>query len=144
MIDATKLTFTVHSTGKPLDLEVKLNSQTVFDNTISTKSHPVKIEIDNEKEETFPVEFILKNKTADHTVVDDNGNILEDSELVFSNIEVDEINIEQLFWFQAEYSHDFNGSANPTTENFYGTMGCNGTVKIDVTTPIYLWLLENL
>ena len=144
MIDTTKLTFTVHSTGKPLDLEIKLNSETVFDNTISTKPYPIEIEIDDEKEETFPVEFILKNKTTDHTVIDDDGNILEDSELVFSNIEVDEINIEELFWFQAEYSHDFNGSGNPTTENFYGVMGCNGTVRINITTPIYLWLLENL
>lgn len=144
MTDATKLTFTVHSTGKPLDLEIKLDSQTAFDRTIENESQSVEVEIDDEKEKTFPLEFILKNKTADHTVVDDEGNILEDSELIFSDIKVDEINIEELFWFQAEYSHNFNGSGEPTTENFYGSMGCNGTVKIDITTPIYLWLLENL
>jgi len=144
MTDTTKLTFTVHSTGKPLDLEIKLDSQTVFDKIIGSESQAVEVEIDDEEEKTFPLEFILKNKSADYTVVDDEGNILEDSLLIFSDIEVDEINIEELFWFQAEYSHNFNGSGDLIEDIFCGSMGCNGTVKIDITTPIYLWLLETL
>lgn len=144
MIETTKLTFDVQSTGKPLDLEIKLDSQTVFNSTIGGEKISVKIEINDDEEKTYPLEFILKNKTPEHTTVDDNGNILEDSQLIFSDIEVDEINIEKLFWFQAEYTHDFNGNGEKTTENFYESMGCNGTVKINITTPIYLWLLENL
>lgn len=144
MTHATKLTFVVQSTGKPLDLEIKLDSQTVFDDTIKKEKTPVEIEISEDEEKTYPFEFILKNKTTEHTIVNDEGNILEDSQLVFSDIEIDEINIEELFWVQAKYSHDFNGGGEPTTENFYGNMGCNGIVSINITSPIYMWLLENV
>jgi len=44
----------------------------------------------------------------------------------------------------AQYQHDFNGTGNPTIDKFYGEMGCNGTVSLKFTTPIYLWLLENM
>ena len=86
----------------------------------------------------------MKNKTADHTVIDTHGTILEDSVLEFSDIKIDEIDIEEIFWFQAKYSHDFNGTGELTVENFYGSMGCNGTVEIDIITPMYMWLLENI
>ena len=144
MTEPTIISFNVHSTGKPLELEVRFDSGVVFNQSIDNTGHPVKISIDDEVEGSHTLEFIMKGKTIDHTVIDDEGNILEDSELVFSDIEADKINIEELFWFQAQYSHDFNGNGNLTVENFYGSMGCNGTVKIDITTPFYLWLLENL
>jgi hypothetical protein len=44
----------------------------------------------------------------------------------------------------AAYHHDTNGSTAPVTDSFYGTMGCNGRVEMRFTTPIYLWLLENM
>ena len=144
MTELTNITFTVKSTDKPLELEVKFDSEVVFNNTIDNTDNLVEISIDDEVEGSHTLELVMKGKTIDHTVIDDEGNILEDSELVFSDIEADKINIEELFWFQAQYSHDFNGNGNLTVENFYGSMGCNGTVKIDIATPIYLWLLENL
>ena len=42
------------------------------------------------------------------------------------------------------YRHDYNGTTDPFDDEFYGEMGCNGTVSLKFTTPIYLWLLENL
>lgn len=144
MTELTDITFNVKSTNKPLELEVKFDSEVVFNNTIDNTDNLVEINIDDEVEGSHTLEFIMKGKTIDHTTVDEVGNILKDSELVFFDIEVDGINIEELFWFQAEYSHDFNGTGELTIENFYGSMGCNGTIKIDITTPIYLWLLENL
>ena len=144
MTELTNITFNVKSTDKPLKLEVNFDSEVVFDQSIDNTGHPVKISIDDEVEGSHTLEFTMKGKTVDHTTVDENGNILEDSELVFSDIEVDGINIEELFWFQAEYSHDFNGTGELTVENFYGSMGCNGTVEIDIITPMYMWLLENI
>lgn len=141
MTELTDITFNVKSTDKPLELEVKFDSEVVFNQIIKNIDNPIKISIDDEVEGSHTLEFVMKGKTIDHTAVDEDGNILEDSQLVFSDIEVDGINIEELFWFQAEYSHDFNGTGKLTVENFYGSMGCNGTVKIDITTPIYMWLL---
>ena len=140
----TDFSFNVKSSGKPLDLEVKLNNIIIHDLTIDSGITPVTIELDDDVEADHCLEIILKNKTPEHTIVDENDNIVEDSELVFSDIMVDEIDIEELLYFQAKYSHNFNGSGELTEENFYGTIGCNGTVEINLQTPIYLWLLENL
>jgi len=140
----TDFSFNVKSSGKPLDLEVKLDNIIIHDLTIDSGITPVTIELDDDVEADHCLEIILKNKTPEHTIVDENDNIVEDSELVFSDIMVDEIDIEELLYFQAKYSHKFNGSGELTEENFYGTIGCNGTVEINLQTPIYLWLLENL
>ena len=140
----TDFSFNVKSSGKPLDLEVKLDNIIIHDLTIDSGITPVTIELDDDVEADHCLEIILKNKTLEHTTVDENNNIVEDSELVFSDIMVDEIDIEELLYFQAKYSHNFNGSGELTEENFYGTIGCNGTVEINLQTPIYLWLLENL
>ena len=45
---------------------------------------------------------------------------------------------------QAVYTHDFNGTQPEIEDTFFGEMGCNGTVSLRFTTPIYLWLLENM
>ena len=137
------IAFNVWSTGKPLDLEVLVDSELVFEQTISKKT-PVSININDDEEKTVSLKLIMKNKAADHTVIDSHGTILEDSVLEFSDIKIDEIDIEEIVWFQAKYSHDFNGTSDLTVENFYGSMGCNGTVEIDIITPMYMWLLENI
>jgi len=140
----TNFSFKVKSSGKPLDLEVKLDNIIIHDLTIDSGITPVTIELDDDVEADHCLEIILKNKTPEHTTVDENNNIVEDSELVFSDIMVDEIDIEEMLYFQAKYSHKFNGGGELTEENFYGTIGCNGTVEINLQTPIYMWLLENL
>jgi hypothetical protein len=61
-----------------------------------------------------------------------------------SNIQFDGIDCQYLTTTLAQYQHDFNGTGNPTIDKFYGEMGCNGTVSLKFTTPIYLWLLENM
>jgi hypothetical protein len=61
-----------------------------------------------------------------------------------SDIRFDGIDCQYLTTNLAEYQHDFNGTGDPTIDKFYGEMGCNGTVSLKFTTPIYLWLLENL
>jgi hypothetical protein len=45
---------------------------------------------------------------------------------------------------QAVYTHDFNGTQQEIQDEFYSEMGCNGTVSLKFSTPIYLWLLEHM
>ena len=42
------------------------------------------------------------------------------------------------------FQHDFNGTQPEIKDTFFGEMGCNGTVSLRFTTPIYLWLLEHM
>ncbi len=88
--------------------------------------------------------FVMKNKTAEHTTVDASGTIIKDSYLMISDLAFDEIELGHMVPQLATYNHNFNGTGQATQEKFYGTMGCNGTVTLKFTTPIYLWLLENM
>ena len=97
-----------------------------------------------EDEADHELRFVMKNKITDHTKIDEHGTILQDSRITIQNLCFDEIALGQVFIDHAEYAHDFNGTKDSVTEKFYGEMGCNGTVSLKFTTPIYIWLLENM
>jgi len=90
------------------------------------------------------LQFLMKNKTQDHTTIDKLGNILTDCRLCIEKLSFDEIDLRQIFIEQAVYEHNRNGTTDKVQEKFYGEMGCNGTVTLTFTTPVYLWLLENM
>jgi hypothetical protein len=87
---------------------------------------------------------VLKNKTQDHTTVDEHGNIVSDAVLSIANMSVDEIKLGHMFFEQTCYHHDTNGSQLFIKDKFFGSMGCNGHVSMKFSTPLYLWLLENM
>jgi len=90
------------------------------------------------------LQFVMKNKTQAHTTIDEAGNILTDCRICITKLSFDEIELGTIFVEQAVYEHDFNGTADKIKDKFYGEMGCNGTVTLAFTTPVYLWLLENM
>jgi hypothetical protein len=88
--------------------------------------------------------IVMKHKQAAHTQLDEHGNIVQDAVLTVSDLEFDGVNIMQIVTERAEYCHDFNGSQSLGTHQFYSDMGCNGTVSMKFSSPVYLWLLENM
>ena len=90
------------------------------------------------------LKFVLKNKTQEHTKIDDAGNIVQDAVIEIRNLKFDEIDLGQIFYDQSVYQHNFNGTGAETQQQFYGTMGCNGSVSLKFSTPMYLWLLERM
>jgi hypothetical protein len=123
--------------------EVWINNTCVIncehaDSAISFE-HPLD-DIDGEHE----LRIVMKHKQSAHTRLDEQGNIVQDAVLTVSDLEFDGINVMQIAVDQAEYSHNFNGSQSDSVHRFYGDMGCNGTVSMKFTTPMYLWLLENM
>ena len=126
-----------------LGLRVILDQVTIFENANVTENMQLQHEMsdaDGEHELTFE----LFGKLPEHTKITDTGEILSDAMLEINNITLDEINIDQIFQSLAIYRHDFNGTQAPADDKFYGSIGCNGTVTLKFTTPIYLWLLENM
>ena len=97
----------------------------------------------SETESKHCFEFVLKNKKADQTQIDEQGNIVKDVLLKLHNVKFDTVNIDHLLVEHARYCHDFNGNGEPVEQQFSGTMGCNGSVRLNVTFPIYLWLLDH-
>lgn len=125
----------------PLEFQIKLDGVVV--NRLSTDSEHVKIELSDDEAEHV-LEFELLNKLPDHTKIDQDNNIVQDALIDIKNITVDGIDIDQICHEQSEYQHNYNGSGTAVTDRFYGRMGCNGTVTLKFTTPVYLWLLENM
>ena len=144
MSDTVKITCTVSTSNllAKIGLEVWLDDQQLFDiNHVTDQQLEWSISEDDADHE---LRFVMKNKTTDHTQLDEHGKIIQDSRITIQNLCFDEIELGQVFIDHAKYTHDFNGTHDTITEKFYGEMGCNGTVSLKFTTPIYLWLLENM
>ena len=88
--------------------------------------------------------IVVSGKTLDHTKIDETGNIIKDVVVTISNVTIDDIDVNHLFNETCVYTHDFNGTQPEIADGFYGDAGCNGTISFSFTTPIYLWLLENM
>ena len=127
-----------------IGFDVLLNDNVVFTTEHVTELTTVTVEVNDDVDTENELKFVLKNKTQDHTKVDEQGNILSDAMLSISNIAFDEIKLGHMFIEQTVYHHDMNGSQDLTEFQFYGSMGCNGYVSLKFATPIYVWLLENM
>ena len=88
--------------------------------------------------------IVISGKTPEHTQIDEQGNIVKDVVVNISNFTIDEIDVGQLFNEKSVYTHDFNGTQPEIQDTFYDAAGCNGTISFEFSTPIYLWLLENM
>jgi hypothetical protein len=136
---------TIDTTDKSAELamEIWLDDVQIFhDNHVSGLTvfkHDI---IDDEGD--HELRFILKGKNPSHTTVDELGQIVSDARLVINDVMFAEIKLGNLFSDLATYTHDFNGTGQMVQEKCYGEIGCNGTVSIKFSTPIYIWLLENM
>jgi hypothetical protein len=131
------------TTAVALGGEIWIDDTCVFDQ--DHVSEPVRVEhefSDDDGEHSLRIK--LKNKLPEHTRVDDQGNILEDALLSVTEIAFDEIDCTQIVSEQAVYRHNLNGTGPEIEDQFFADMGCNGTVELKFTTPVYLWLLENM
>ena len=145
MTDTINLSVDINPTNAaiPLGLEVWLDDHLIYSNESVNQlikiSHTVPDD-DGQHE----LKFVLKNKLPEHTKIDSNNNIVSDALLEIKNIQFDGIQLGHMFLELATYSHNYNNTGPEVQQQFCGSMGCNGTVSLKFTTPIYLWLLENM
>jgi hypothetical protein len=126
-----------------LGMEIWIDNQQIFDQNWVTEPQTISYEF-SDLDADHELRFVMKNKTSVHTIVDDSGNIVEDARLIISDLAFDEITLGHIVTENAEYIHDFNGTGSLAQHKFFGEMGCNGVVGLKFTTPMYLWLLENM
>ena len=127
----------------PLGCEIWIDDTCVFDQNHVTEPVAVAHEFSDEDGEHV-LRITLKNKLSEHTVIDDSGEIVSDAMLTVSNISFDEIDCTQIVQDLAVYRHNFNDTGADIPDQFFGDMGCNGTIELKFATPVYLWLLENM
>ena len=143
-VQTTKLGFRISANEAVLDLRVVLDGKVEWQGSPGTDAQDISVEFDDADDQSHVLEFVLSGKTTDHTQITEQGEIISDVLIKIQNIAFDDIEIDQIFSELAEYHHDFNGTQPATVDRFYGAMGCNGTVRLEFITPIYLWLLENM
>ena len=144
-MDTIKISFDVvnRSQHHNLGIELWIDKQKFFDNSISPGKHHIVHDFQAADGEHV-LRAVLKNKTTEHTRVDQSGNIIEDALIHLGNIMLDEIDVTQLVYQLSQYVHDGNGHETIAVHPFYGDMGCNGRVQLSFQSPVYLWLLENM
>ena len=143
-MQTAKLSFKISATAAVLDFTMKLDGKIQWQGRPGTDVQEIAVELEDVDDQSHVVEFVLSGKTIEHTQITDQGEITSDVTVRIQDISFDDIEISQMFSELAEYHHDFNGTQPFIVDRFYGEMGCNGTVRLKFTTPIYLWLLENM
>ena len=146
MTSTVSITFNLSTTDAMAELgfEAWIDQRKFLDLDHVKETQPVTVELDEQDDAEHELRLVLKNKTAEHTQVDEQGNIITDARLLITDVAFDEIRLGHMFFEQAVYTHDFNGTGKATVDTFYGELGCNGTVSLKFATPMYLWLLEHM
>jgi hypothetical protein len=144
-LETVQISFDVETSDLecPLGIQIWLNDSLLLDNAhVKEKIAFAHDMSDDDGEHRLRV--VISGKTADHTQIDDQGNIIKDATLQISAVTIDGIDVNQLFLDRCVYTHDFNGTQSEIEDTFHGIAGCNGTIAFEFTTPIYLWLLEHM
>jgi hypothetical protein len=143
-MDQASFAFQARALGGPLSLKVTLDDTDVFDGELTDEWHTISHEFDDIEDTTRVIRITLQNKQPEHTQVNDDGVITADRVVEIQDFAFDGIALGHLFVEQATYEHNYNGNGPDIKEQFYGTMGCNGTVSLEFQGPLYLWLLEHM
>jgi hypothetical protein len=138
------LSFSVAATGENLMLTVCLDHDVIYSGIPTVDTQEIRYEFDDSTESEHVLTFEMSGKLPEDTTLDADGNIIDDAVLTISSITFDDIQLGHMVTEVSTYHHDTNGTTAPVTDSFYGIMGCNGRVELRFSTPIYLWLLENM
>jgi hypothetical protein len=128
----------------PLGIEIWIDNKQIFDCVHVTETINFSHDFNDDDDGEHTLKFVMKGKTAEHTQINNSGEIIKDSRLIVQKVSFDEIELGRLLSDHAVYTHDFNGAGPLSQDKFYNDMGCTGTVSLTFTTPIYIWLLENM
>jgi hypothetical protein len=143
-VTTATLSFCAAATGAELRLIVRLDGTVIYDGYPTEKPALISHEFADQDDRDHTLVFEMRGKLPEHTQISDTGEILQDRVIEISDVAFDDIALGHMFMEQSRYYHNTNGSTDPVVEAFYGAMGCNGHVKMQFSTPIYLWLLENM
>ena len=139
-----KLSFRVAANGPDLRMIATLDGVVMYEGYPGTETVTVEHDFDDSQEQPHLLIFEMQGKLPEHTQVGDNGDILQDRFVTIGDIAFDDILLGHTFTQVSVYHHDTNGTTDAVNQPFYGIMGCNGRVEMRFSTPIYLWLLENM
>jgi hypothetical protein len=143
-MEMCKLSLEATTPGSHIGLQIRLDGKVIFDSHDALDQHLIEHEFADSTDAVHVLEIEMMGKLPGDTEIDSQGQILSDRAIIIQNLSFDEIALGQLVTDLATYTHNFNGSQDTIEDQFFGSMGCNGIVKIEFSSPVYLWMLENM
>lgn len=141
----SQLQFTVSATDSSRQVILEIFINDVLARCVRASDPACTVSIDlNDDQPKSRVELRMSGKTKHHTRLGQDGTIQQDLLFVFSDWQIDGLDVGQVISGSARYQHDTNGHSQPRSEKFFHAMGCNGSVDFTIEHPVYLWLLENM
>jgi hemin uptake protein HemP len=117
--------------------KVKLDSTVLFQGEVN---EPITIKHDFDLiEGDHVIEVILTNKDGRRDTIIENGKIVKDMLLTVDSVLLDDIDLGYLITTKSSYD-----TTEGTNHNNMTSLGWNGSWKLPFTSPVYMWLLENL
>lgn len=143
-MDKVKIAFDIAPTSHvcPFHVEVWLDQSKLLSVDRICNSVHFEHDIDNTGEHELRI--VLQGKLPEHTKIDEQGNIISDATLCFSNIMIDGFPEDIFFQNMSVYTHNFNGTQPEIADSFHGIVGCNGIISFKFLTPFFPWMLENM
>jgi hypothetical protein len=128
-----------------IELGVYINNDKIFQTTAQKQIQTIIYDIDEDSAD-HELKLVMSGKNRTHTIVDNKGQIINDICFTINRLEFEELDMHGVFCLgkRSRYRHSFNSIQPEFDDEFYGNMGCNGTVFMPFSTPIYLWLADNL
>lgn len=126
-------------------LEVYINDTSIFQTSAKKKIQTIIYDI-NEDPADHELKLVMSGKNFTHTIVDSKGGITSDVFFTIDRLEFEELDMKELFCLgqRSRHRHNFNSDQPEFDDEFYGNLGCNGTVFMPFSTPIFLWFYKNL
>jgi hypothetical protein len=143
-MEMSKLGFVAQATGLGLFLRVKLDEEIIYDSQLGTELTEISYNFDDSVEKSRTLSIEISGKDPQHTTLNDQGEIVYDLVANIQGFKLDDIELGHMFFEKCKYHHDFNGTGDSIVDTFWGTMGCNGRVEFQFSSPVYLWLLESM
>jgi len=139
---------------EPPSYEILIDDNFVEYGTVTEKQENGEEKVITFSDDLEEGEHVLKirllKKTDRQTLVDDDGKILKDQLLNIKQIEIDEIELDFLYYQLGQFHKQIGkeGDApifapDPETEK-YINLGWNGEYRLKFSVPTYMWFLENL
>jgi hypothetical protein len=128
----------------PINLKIDHNNTVVFDDQIINDVN-ISFDFDDGVEVEHVVKFIVHGKTDLHTQLSNTNEIIKSSEITITQISLDGFSLTPYIMANPLlYIHSNNGYTDQIHSEFFDTAGCNGEIILKFTSPIYLWLLDNM
>jgi hypothetical protein len=137
---------------QPPVAECRINGNTVWGPQQITKGTVANFDVEFEHDKEYTFELVRSGKTDDQ-VKTENNVIVKDQLLSVKNLNIDGVDLGNII-YEIEYYPEYPtlwynqqkeaGNEPASALKNITTFGWNGSWKLKVTSPFYLWLLENL